>query len=66
MPSDPRKTFDVRAVLARLLDGSRFDEFKSNYGKTLVTGTVNAKVMTHQVRMHNCASLRLAHCLLRG
>jgi hypothetical protein len=28
----------VRAVLGRILDGSRFEEFKSNYGKTLVTG----------------------------
>ena len=38
VPSDPRKTFDVRAVLARVLDGSRLDEFKSQYGTTLVTG----------------------------
>ena len=28
----------MRAVLARLLDGSRFDEFKKHYGATLVTG----------------------------
>ena len=39
VPEDPRQTWDVRAVLARLLDGSKFEEFKSNYGKTLVTGT---------------------------
>ncbi|KAL0041172.1 hypothetical protein WJX77_007585 [Trebouxia sp. C0004] len=38
VPADPRKPWDVRAVLARLLDGSRFDEFKKQYGKTLVTG----------------------------
>lgn len=38
VPADPRQAFDVRAVLSRLLDGSRFEEFKSNYGKTLVTG----------------------------
>jgi 3-methylcrotonyl-CoA carboxylase beta subunit len=30
--------FDVRTVLARLLDGSRFDEFKRLFGETLVTG----------------------------
>lgn len=42
MPSDPRKPFDVRAVLARLLDGSRFDEFKQAYGQTLVTGGQHA------------------------
>lgn len=38
VPADPRKPWDVRAVLARLLDGSRFDEFKKQYGATLVTG----------------------------
>ncbi|PNH04618.1 Methylcrotonoyl-CoA carboxylase beta chain, mitochondrial [Tetrabaena socialis] len=38
VPADARRTFDVRAVLARLLDGSRLDEFKANYGTTLVTG----------------------------
>ena len=35
---DVRKPFDVREVLARLLDGSRFHEFKPTYGTTLVTG----------------------------
>jgi len=35
---DLKKTFDVREVIARLVDGSRFDEFKSKYGDTLVTG----------------------------
>ncbi|PNW85327.1 hypothetical protein CHLRE_03g181200v5 [Chlamydomonas reinhardtii] len=38
VPADARRPFDVRAVLARLLDGSRLDEFKTNYGTTLVTG----------------------------
>ncbi|KAL4431453.1 hypothetical protein ABPG75_006709 [Micractinium tetrahymenae] len=38
IPADPKQPFDVRAVLARLLDGSRFQEFKAQYGKTLVTG----------------------------
>lgn len=38
IPADTRKPFDVRAVLARILDGSRFDEFKALYGTTLVTG----------------------------
>ncbi|KAL5020127.1 hypothetical protein ScPMuIL_003019 [Solemya velum] len=33
-----RKTFDVREVIARIVDGSRFDEFKAMYGETLVTG----------------------------
>ena len=35
---DHKKTFDMRSVLARVLDGSEFDEYKSEYGKTLVTG----------------------------
>merc|ERR1719221_2200616 len=34
---DLKKTFDVREVIARLVDGSRFDEFKAKYGDTLVT-----------------------------
>jgi acetyl-CoA carboxylase carboxyltransferase component len=35
---DTRKPYDVREVLARLVDGSRFDEFKERYATTLVTG----------------------------
>jgi len=35
---DLKKTFDVREVIARLVDASRFDEFKAKYGDTLVTG----------------------------
>lgn len=38
VPSDPRKPFDVREVIARLVDGSAFDEFKALYGTTLVCG----------------------------
>ena len=36
--ADPRKPYDVREVIARVVDGSRFDEFKERYGNTLVTG----------------------------
>ena len=36
--TDARKPYDVHEVLARLVDGSRFDEFKARYGTTLVTG----------------------------
>src|SRR5262245_60567343 len=35
---DVRKPFEVREVIARIVDGSRFEEFKSGYGTTLVTG----------------------------
>jgi len=38
VPVDSKKSVDVRLILARILDGSRFHEFKPNYGKTLVTG----------------------------
>jgi len=38
LPVDPKKPFDVRLILARILDGSRFHEFKANYGSTIVTG----------------------------
>jgi len=35
---DPRRPYDVHEVIARIVDGSRFDEFKARYGTTLVTG----------------------------
>jgi 3-methylcrotonyl-CoA carboxylase beta subunit/propionyl-CoA carboxylase len=36
--TDPRHPYDVREVIARIVDGSRFDEFKARYATTLVTG----------------------------
>ncbi len=38
VPADPRKPYDVREVIARIVDGSEFDEFKRLYGATLVCG----------------------------
>jgi 3-methylcrotonyl-CoA carboxylase beta subunit len=38
VPRDTRRPFDIREVIARLVDGSEFQEFKARYGKTLVTG----------------------------
>jgi 3-methylcrotonyl-CoA carboxylase beta subunit len=38
IPVDTRKPYDVREVIARVVDGSRFDEFRQRYGSTLVTG----------------------------
>ncbi len=38
VPRNPRKAYDVREVIARVVDGSRFSEFKALYGATLVTG----------------------------
>lgn len=38
IPKDPKQPFDVKEIIARLVDGSEFDEFKSLYGSTLVCG----------------------------
>jgi len=38
VPADTRTPYDVREVIARIVDGSELDEFKQNYGTTLVTG----------------------------
>jgi 3-methylcrotonyl-CoA carboxylase beta subunit len=38
IPTDTRKPYDVREIIARIVDGSEFDEFKARYGATLVTG----------------------------
>ncbi|MDP2226949.1 MAG: carboxyl transferase domain-containing protein [Moraxellaceae bacterium] len=38
IPKDPREPYDVHEIIARLVDGSEFDEFKPLYGSTLVTG----------------------------
>ncbi|MBT5102127.1 MAG: methylcrotonoyl-CoA carboxylase, partial [Planctomycetes bacterium] len=38
LPSTFRETYDVREIIARLVDGSKFREFKARYGTTLVTG----------------------------
>jgi 3-methylcrotonyl-CoA carboxylase beta subunit len=38
VPQDTRQPYDVREIIARVVDGSEFDEFKANYGSTLVTG----------------------------
>jgi 3-methylcrotonyl-CoA carboxylase beta subunit len=38
VPTDLKKQYDIRGIIARLVDGSEFDEFKALYGKTLITG----------------------------
>ncbi len=38
IPTDTRKPYDVREVIARIVDGSQFDEFKARFGTTLITG----------------------------
>ncbi len=38
IPAEARKPYDVREIIARIVDGSELDEFKANYGTTLITG----------------------------
>ena len=38
IPADPRQTYEVREIIARLVDGSRLTEFKARYGPTVVCG----------------------------
>ncbi|MGD9918103.1 MAG: carboxyl transferase domain-containing protein [Paenirhodobacter sp.] len=38
VPADLRTPYDIREVIARVVDGSRFDEFKARFGETIVTG----------------------------
>ncbi len=45
IPADPRKPYDVREVIARIVDGSDFDEFKARFGTTLVTGFAHIEGM---------------------
>jgi 3-methylcrotonyl-CoA carboxylase beta subunit len=45
IPVDARKPFDVREIIARIVDGSDFDEFKARYGATLVTGFAHIEGM---------------------
>ena len=45
IPTDTRKPFDVREIIARIVDGSEFDEFKARFGSTLVCGFARVEGM---------------------
>jgi 3-methylcrotonyl-CoA carboxylase beta subunit len=45
IPVDTRKPYDVREIIARIVDGSEFDEFKARFGSTLVTGFAHIEGM---------------------
>ena len=73
--ADVRKPYDVREVIARLVDGSRFDEFKERYGATLVTGFARLHCMLVGIVANNGvlfseSALKATHfielCNLRG
>ncbi len=55
IPVDTRKPFDVREIIARIVDGSEFDEFKARYGTTLVCGFARIEGMAgghHRQQRH--------------
>ena len=45
VPADPRKPYDVREIIARIVDDSQWSEFKARYGATLVTGFAHIEGM---------------------
>jgi acetyl-CoA carboxylase carboxyltransferase component len=64
IPSNPRQTFDAREVIARLVDGSRFHEFKARYGPTLVCGF--AHWMGHLVGIMANNGILFSEAALKG
>jgi acetyl-CoA carboxylase carboxyltransferase component len=64
IPSDLRRAFDVREIVARLVDGSRFDEFKALYGASLVTGF--ARVMGYPVGIIANNGILFSESALKG
>ncbi|WP_066095366.1 carboxyl transferase domain-containing protein [Xanthomonas massiliensis] len=53
IPADARKPYDVREVIARIVDGSRLDEFKARYGTTLVAGFAHVHGMPVGILANN-------------
>lgn len=64
VPNDIRQTYDVREVIARLVDGSRFQEFKELYGITLVTGF--ARIMGQPVGIIGNNGILFSESSLKG
>lgn len=64
VPTDARKPFDVRDVIARIVDGSAFDEFKQTYGETLVCGF--AHLYGHQVGIVANNGILFSESALKG
>jgi 3-methylcrotonyl-CoA carboxylase beta subunit len=73
--ADARKPYDVHEIIARIVDGSRFDEFKERYGTTLVTGFARVHGMLAGIIANNGvlfseSALKATHfielCNLRG
>jgi acetyl-CoA carboxylase carboxyltransferase component len=64
VPADLRRSFDVREVIARLVDGSRFHEFKAGFGATLVCGF--ARVMGFPVGILGNNGILFSESALKG
>ncbi|HEY8338790.1 MAG TPA: carboxyl transferase domain-containing protein [Egibacteraceae bacterium] len=64
VPADSRTPYDVREVIARIVDGSRFHEFKALYGTTLVTGF--ARIMGHPVGIVANNGILFSESALKG
>ena len=64
VPADSRHSFDVREVIARIIDGSRFHEFKATYGATLVCGF--ARIMGYPVGIVANNGILFSESALKG
>ena len=64
LPTDTRTPYDVREVISRMVDGSRFAEFKSLYGQTLVTGF--ARIHGHPVGILANNGILFSESALKG
>ncbi|MEE4376363.1 MAG: carboxyl transferase domain-containing protein [Candidatus Competibacteraceae bacterium] len=64
IPADTRKPYDVREVIARIVDGSEFDEFKQLYGTTLVCGF--ARIFGYPVGIIANNGVLLSESALKG
>jgi 3-methylcrotonyl-CoA carboxylase beta subunit len=64
VPADWRTPYDVREVIARIVDGSRFAEFKAGYGPTLVTGF--ARLHAHPVGVVANNGILFSESALKG
>ena len=66
VPADPRQSYDVREVIARLVDGSDLHEFKERYGETLVCGFAHIEghpvgIVANNGILFSSSSLKGAH-----
>ncbi len=66
IPADARQSYDVREVIARLVDRSEFHEFKARYGETLVCGFAHLEgypvgILANNGILFSCSALKGAH-----